>query len=94
MWGRLAAYEPWDGEEGGLVAGEEVAGVEDDLRELEEEEGHVGAAGELGREGVPFQVLLRDLRGNRSTTIPQAAAKTLNRATFGADVWTGRGEET
>jgi hypothetical protein len=29
-------YKPRHGEERGLVAGEEVAGVEDDLRELEQ----------------------------------------------------------
>jgi hypothetical protein len=61
-WGM---YEPGDGEEGGLVAGEQVAGVEDDLRELEEQEGEVGPAGELGRQGVPFLVLLRDLRARQ-----------------------------
>lgn len=66
------AYEPWDGEEGGFVAGEEVAGVEDDLRELEEEEGDVGGAGELGRHGVPFLELLGVLRANPSQSKHEA----------------------
>jgi len=71
------AYEPRDGEEGGLVAGEEVAGVEDDLRELEQEEGDVGRAGELGGDGVPLLVLLRVLRGN-----PFRGNRSINHATF------------
>jgi hypothetical protein len=95
----VRAYEPGDGEEGGLVAGEEVAGVEDDLRELEEEEGHVGAAGELGRQRVPFLVLLGDLRGKRNqrqckNRQAAAAEKFINRATFGADVGRGGGNQT
>ena len=63
------AYEPRHGEERGLVAGEEVAGIEDDLRELEQEEGDVGRAGELGRHGVPLLILLRVLRGNPTQAI-------------------------
>jgi hypothetical protein len=94
----LGAYEPRDGEEGGLVAGEEIAGVEDDLRELEEEEGHVGAAGELGRQGVPFLVLLGDLRGKRNQrqckNRQAAADKKFNRAAFRADVGRGGGNQT
>jgi hypothetical protein len=63
---RIRAYKPGDGEEGGFVPGEEVASVEDDLRELEQEEGDIGGAGELSRHGVPPPVLLRVLRVNPS----------------------------
>jgi hypothetical protein len=51
-----------DGEEGDFVPGEEVASIEDNLWELEQEEGDVGSTGELGRHGVPLIVLLRVLR--------------------------------
>lgn len=41
-------YEPGDGEESSLVAGEEILSVEDDLWQLEEEKGDVGGGGEFG----------------------------------------------
>jgi hypothetical protein len=63
---RIGVYKPGNGEEGGFVPGEEVTSVEDDLRELEQEEGDVGGAGKLGRHGVPLLVLLRVLRANPS----------------------------
>lgn len=54
MDGEGGADEPGDGEKGGLAAGEEVAGVEEDLGELDEEEGDIGRAGELGCHRVPL----------------------------------------
>jgi hypothetical protein len=49
-----------------FVPGEEVASIEDDLPELEQEEGDIGGTDELGRHGVSLIVLLRVLRAKPS----------------------------
>jgi hypothetical protein len=64
MW--IGDYKPGDDEEGNFVPGEEVASIEDDLPELEQEEGDIGGTDELGRHGVSLIVLLRVLRAKPS----------------------------
>jgi hypothetical protein len=59
---QIGDYKPRDGEEGDFVPGEEVVSIEDDLRELEQEEGDVGGTGELGHHGVPLIILPQVLR--------------------------------
>lgn len=49
-----AAHEPGDGEKGGLVVRNEVSVVEEDLRDLYEEEREDGSPSEPGGERVPL----------------------------------------
>jgi hypothetical protein len=63
MW--IGDYKPGDGEEGNFVPDEEVVSIEDDLPELEQEEGDIGGTDELGRHGVSLIVLLRVLHAIR-----------------------------
>lgn len=56
-------YEPGDGKKSGPVAGEEILGVEEDLGELEEEEGDVSGSGEFGCDRVPLKVTRTETLG-------------------------------